>query len=354
MGSSGDSDITDFSTFFTECKELAYLMENSDQRALVLVSDRARNELSRCSTSRSELIHCGCLFCLIRLQVDELGRATSSSDGVGICWATAEALSARPACYTVFATHFLELCRLPALYPNIRNLHLRVSIHDAPGTGRQLRFLFKVAAGEIEAETVDLQYGIEIARMAAFPADIIDEAREIGKKLREQVSMQRVNGSSASDSDHGPNSSHPRTRVPTTLLGGHRPAPVAALPHLRNTFVQSCHTFADKGGNATVWPSLSAAFQKLRAQHEPAAAAAPSSTSHSSVEPITNSSHQPSDVDEIKIDDDGVMHPPGAQVISDIDAAAPAADSIGSHAMAEEIDDRSIVNASITAMQEME
>lgn len=44
MGSSGDSDSSDFSSFFTECKELAYLMENSDQRALVLVSQHSHSQ----------------------------------------------------------------------------------------------------------------------------------------------------------------------------------------------------------------------------------------------------------------------------------------------------------------------
>ena len=287
-------------------------------------------------------------------QIDELGRATSSTDGVGICWATAEALSARPACYTVFATHFLELCRLPAIYSNIRNLHLRVSVHDVPGSGRQLRFLFKIASDQIEDEIVDLQYGIEVARMAAFPADIIDEARATGKQLRAQVSMQRRSGSRSSESSHGPESSHPRTRVPTTLLRGMRPTATAALPQLCNTFVQSCHTFADKGGNATVWPSLLAAFQKLDAQCASAAhPSAAASGSSRSVEPITNGLLQPSDVDEMKFDDDGVMHPPRGQPSLDQGSEdGQRADEEFSSAQA--VDEQLSILTATPAMQQME
>jgi DNA mismatch repair ATPase MutS len=121
------------------------------------------------------------------VQIDELGRATSSLDGVGICWSSGEDLLRRPGCYTLLVTHFLELCQLSALYPSVRNLHLAVSTSSA-----SLRYLFKVGDGRMSPSTE--QYGIQLAQMAAFPASLIDEARATQQRLKAFVDQQHARG----------------------------------------------------------------------------------------------------------------------------------------------------------------
>ncbi|HEV2205050.1 MAG TPA: hypothetical protein VGR36_00830, partial [Candidatus Acidoferrales bacterium] len=101
--------------------------------------------------------------------LDEVGRGTATFDGLSIAWAVVEALhgGARPR--TLFATHYHELTELQQLLPGVKNVH--VSVQEA---GSEIVFLRRVEPG-----SADKSYGIEVARLAGLPNDVIVRAREI-------------------------------------------------------------------------------------------------------------------------------------------------------------------------------
>jgi DNA mismatch repair protein MutS len=101
--------------------------------------------------------------------LDEVGRGTATYDGLSIAWAVVESLhgGARPK--TLFATHYHELTELEQLLPGVKNVH--VSVHEA---GNEIVFLRRVEPG-----SADKSYGIEVARLAGLPQDVIVRAREI-------------------------------------------------------------------------------------------------------------------------------------------------------------------------------
>src|SRR5487761_1939674 len=101
--------------------------------------------------------------------LDEVGRGTSTFDGLSIAWAVVEYLheNARPR--TLFATHYHELTELERLLPGVKNVH--VSVREA---GSEIIFLRRVEPG-----AADKSYGIEVARLAGLPAPVIERAREI-------------------------------------------------------------------------------------------------------------------------------------------------------------------------------
>jgi DNA mismatch repair protein MutS len=101
--------------------------------------------------------------------LDEVGRGTATFDGLSIAWAVVEALhtGARPR--TLFATHYHELTELEQLLPGVRNVH--VSVQEA---GSEIIFLRRVEAG-----SANKSYGIEVARLAGLPNEVISRAREI-------------------------------------------------------------------------------------------------------------------------------------------------------------------------------
>lgn len=101
--------------------------------------------------------------------LDEVGRGTATFDGLSIAWAVVEALhgGARPR--TLFATHYHELTELETLLRGVKNVH--VSVEEA---GNEIVFLRRVEPG-----SADKSYGIEVARLAGLPDDVIVRAREI-------------------------------------------------------------------------------------------------------------------------------------------------------------------------------
>jgi DNA mismatch repair protein MutS len=101
--------------------------------------------------------------------LDEIGRGTATFDGLAIAWAVVEQLQARTRPKTLFATHYHELTELADLLPGVRNYH--VSVKEA---GANIVFLRKVEAG-----SADRSYGIEVARLAGLPPNVIARAREI-------------------------------------------------------------------------------------------------------------------------------------------------------------------------------
>ncbi len=107
--------------------------------------------------------------------LDEIGRGTSTFDGLSIAWAVAEHLHETPrvAARTLFATHYHELTELATLYPRVHNL--RMATREWKG---DIVFLHRVEQG-----AGDRSYGIQVARLAGLPAPVIDRAREVLENL---------------------------------------------------------------------------------------------------------------------------------------------------------------------------
>jgi len=101
--------------------------------------------------------------------LDEIGRGTSTYDGLALAWAVVEHIHRHIRAKTLFATHYHELTELAGQFDGVRNLH--VSVKEA---GDQILFLRRVEPG-----AADRSYGIEVARLAALPMSVIERAREI-------------------------------------------------------------------------------------------------------------------------------------------------------------------------------
>ena len=101
--------------------------------------------------------------------LDEVGRGTATFDGLSIAWAVVEAIHSGARPRTLFATHYHELTELEQLLPGVRNVH--VSVQEA---GNEIIFLRRVEAG-----SANKSYGIEVARLAGLPNEVIARAREI-------------------------------------------------------------------------------------------------------------------------------------------------------------------------------
>jgi DNA mismatch repair protein MutS len=133
------------STFLVEMVETANILNNATDRSLVLL--------------------------------DEVGRGTSTYDGLSIAWAAMEYLHdngrARP--LTLFATHYHELTDLAGILPRVRNLNVQVREY-----GDRVIFLRKIVEGGS-----DRSYGIQVARLAGLPPSVIERAREILANLEE-------------------------------------------------------------------------------------------------------------------------------------------------------------------------
>jgi len=101
--------------------------------------------------------------------LDEIGRGTSTYDGLALAWAVVEHIQQKIRAKTLFATHYHELTELAQLLEGVRNLH--VSVKES---GDQILFLRRIAPG-----AADRSYGIEVARLAALPISVIERARQI-------------------------------------------------------------------------------------------------------------------------------------------------------------------------------
>jgi len=108
--------------------------------------------------------------------LDEIGRGTSTYDGLALAWAVVEHIHARTRAKTLFATHYHELTELAGQLEGVRNL--MVTVKEA---GDHIIFLRKVEPG-----AADRSYGIEVARLAGLPLSVIERAREV-LKLHERT-----------------------------------------------------------------------------------------------------------------------------------------------------------------------
>lgn len=132
------------STFMVEMTETANILHNATEHSLVLM--------------------------------DEIGRGTSTYDGLSLAWACAENLANRIKAMTLFATHYFELTTLPEKLEGVVNIHL-----DAVEHGDTIAFMHSVQEG-----AASKSYGLAVASLAGVPRDVIKRARQ---KLKELESL---------------------------------------------------------------------------------------------------------------------------------------------------------------------
>ena len=105
--------------------------------------------------------------------LDEIGRGTSTYDGVSLAWAITEHLHDVVGCRAMFATHYHELAQLAESLPHLRNYNVQVREMDA-----DVIFLHKIAPGNAERS-----YGIHVAKLAGVPVPVLDRATGILAEL---------------------------------------------------------------------------------------------------------------------------------------------------------------------------
>ncbi|WP_250476812.1 MULTISPECIES: DNA mismatch repair protein MutS [unclassified Caballeronia] len=136
------------STFMVEMTEAAAILNDSSASSLVLM--------------------------------DEIGRGTSTFDGLALAWAIARHLLTHNGCYTLFATHYFELTQLPAEFAQAANVHLSAVEHD-----HGIVFLHAVSEGP-----ANQSYGLQVAQLAGVPAAVIRAARKHLVHLEQQSASQ--------------------------------------------------------------------------------------------------------------------------------------------------------------------
>jgi DNA mismatch repair protein MutS len=131
-------------------------------------------------TETSAILHTATARSLVLL--DEIGRGTSTYDGVSIAWAVSEHLHTVLGCKTIFATHYHELTQLASELAAVRNF--TVAVREA---GETVLFLHRMVPGG-----ADRSYGIEVGRLAGLPAAVLARAREVLQLLEsEQLVRER-------------------------------------------------------------------------------------------------------------------------------------------------------------------
>ncbi|MFW6120562.1 MAG: DNA mismatch repair protein MutS [Petrotogales bacterium] len=105
--------------------------------------------------------------------LDEVGRGTSTFDGISIAWAVSEYIHEAIGCHTIFATHFTELTELASMYENIKNLTIKVVERNG-----EIIFLHKLKSG-----VASRSHGIEVARLAGISELVLERASEILKVI---------------------------------------------------------------------------------------------------------------------------------------------------------------------------
>ena len=136
------------STFMVEMTETATILNNATEQSLVLM--------------------------------DEIGRGTSTFDGLSLAWAAAHHMGEKARAFTLFATHYFELTALSQELPACRNVHLDATEHNG-----QLVFLHSVRPGP-----ANQSYGLQVASLAGVPGEVIRRARRYLKTLESQQAVQ--------------------------------------------------------------------------------------------------------------------------------------------------------------------
>lgn len=154
MGSSDDT-AGGRSTFMVEMTETANILNNATENSLVLM--------------------------------DEVGRGTSTFDGLSLAWSSAQFLAQKSRSYSLFATHYFEMTQLADEYKNCINVHLSATEHDD-----KIIFLHNVLEG-----AASQSYGLQVAKLAGVPDSVISNAKIILHRLEEQSSVQHSLNSSS-------------------------------------------------------------------------------------------------------------------------------------------------------------
>jgi DNA mismatch repair protein MutS len=139
------------STFMVEMTETANILNNATERSLVIL--------------------------------DEIGRGTSTLDGLSLAWAIAEHIAGTVHCRTLFATHYHELTDLSDRFNGVKNLNVSVREWED-----QVIFLHRIVEGG-----TDRSYGIHVARLAGVPREVLDRARQLlGELAVQHVGRPRI------------------------------------------------------------------------------------------------------------------------------------------------------------------
>ena len=134
------------STFMVEMTETAYILNGATDRSFILI--------------------------------DEIGRGTSTYDGVAIAWSVAEYIASKINARCIFATHYHELNVMTKTYPQIKNFRITVSEQNG-----EIEFLRKIVQGGASKS-----YGIQVAKMAGLPLTVIERSEELMKKMQKDFS----------------------------------------------------------------------------------------------------------------------------------------------------------------------
>jgi DNA mismatch repair protein MutS len=111
--------------------------------------------------------------------MDEIGRGTSTFDGLALASAIASQLHDKTQAYTLFATHYFELTEFPAMHHAAINVHV-----SAAESGRDIVFLHEIQSGPASRS-----YGIQVARLAGMPAAVVNQARHTLESLENQATQ---------------------------------------------------------------------------------------------------------------------------------------------------------------------
>lgn len=130
------------STFMVEMNETAFILNSATEKSLILL--------------------------------DEIGRGTSTYDGVAIAWSVAQYIAEKIKARTIFATHYHELNVMSSLFPQIKNYRVTISENDG-----EIIFLRKVIEG-----SASKSYGIQVAKMAGLPQNVIKTAEDMMTKMQ--------------------------------------------------------------------------------------------------------------------------------------------------------------------------
>ncbi len=137
------------STFMVEMSEVALILSHATEKSLILL--------------------------------DEIGRGTSTFDGISIAWAVSEYIHEKIKAMTLFATHYTELTELASMYDGMINMTIEVVEREG-----KVIFLHKVIEG-----VADRSYGIEVAKIAGLPDEVVNRAKEVLDAIVEKSDLEK-------------------------------------------------------------------------------------------------------------------------------------------------------------------
>jgi DNA mismatch repair protein MutS len=135
------------STFMVEMSELAHILHHADEHSLIVL--------------------------------DEIGRGTSTYDGISVAWATLEHICSQIRARTLFATHYHELTRLSQSIPRLDNAHMAVE-SQGNHSNSEFRFLYLLKEGPANES-----FGIHVARLAGIPKTVVSRAWKVLEELEQ-------------------------------------------------------------------------------------------------------------------------------------------------------------------------